>query len=252
MTTTTFRFCCSKNSPQSPSTESKESTCDYWKPSSPKRTRRPDSQEGQQSWASQLRLKKELQAFLAVEESEEVREKFGEVLSNFDKKLLQPKGRQESARQFQNQTEKDRSEYNQALKDQYGPVDHNVSEFLTKHNIQAPNPQKCNTGKIWKIRYEPPNEDKTELTFRLMLGSQTKSRIFYSNVTVAYVKHYLGKGFVEKCIAYGERCSSGGMNQPSFFVPLGDSNLDVAPNHCLLKFQKKWGPDENASLCSRR
>ncbi|CAJ1947037.1 unnamed protein product [Cylindrotheca closterium] len=227
-----------KRPPQSPSTESKESTYDYWKPSSPKRTRRPDSQEGQRSWATQLRMKKELQAILAVDESEEVREKFDEVLGNFDKKLLQPKGRRESARQFQNRTEKARSEYNQALKDQYGPVDHNVSEFLTKHNIQAPNPQKCDTTEIWKIRYEPPNTDKTEPTFRLMLGSRTKSRIFVSNVTVAYVKHYLGKGFVEKCIAYGERCSSRGINQPSFFVPLGDSNLDVAPNHCLLKLQK--------------
>ncbi|CAJ1928402.1 unnamed protein product [Cylindrotheca closterium] len=81
-----------KRPPQSPSTESKESTYDYWKPSSPKRTRRPDSQEGQQSRATQLRMKKELQAILTVDESEEVREKFDEVLGNFDKKLLQPKG----------------------------------------------------------------------------------------------------------------------------------------------------------------
>ncbi|CAJ1964483.1 unnamed protein product [Cylindrotheca closterium] len=180
-------------------------------------------------------MKKLLQAILAVDESEEDRETFDGVLGNFDKKLLQPKRRRESARQYQNQTEKARSKYNQALKDQYGPVDHNVSEFLSKHNIQAPNPQKCGSGEILKIRYGPPNAEKTEPTLRLLLGSRTKSRIFVSNVTVAYVKHYLGKGFVEKCIAYGERCSSRGINQPSFFVPLGDSNLDVAPNHCLLK-----------------
>ncbi|CAJ1964666.1 unnamed protein product [Cylindrotheca closterium] len=73
---------------------------DYWKPSSPTRRRR-DIDNGEQSWAQQLRMKRELQPFMAGKESEEVGENFNEFLTGLDK-MLQPKAHEEEAVQSSN------------------------------------------------------------------------------------------------------------------------------------------------------
>ncbi|CAJ1955878.1 unnamed protein product [Cylindrotheca closterium] len=87
------------------------------------------------------------------------------------------------------------------------------------------------------IRYEPPTAEKQyQATFIITCGRKKEVRI--PNVTVGYLQYYLGRGFVDKCLMFGDKCALNGLNQPSFHVPLGDSNWDTAPDTCLFTVNK--------------
>ncbi|CAJ1954285.1 unnamed protein product [Cylindrotheca closterium] len=77
--------------------------------------------------------------------------------------------------------------------------------------------------------------NKAKSSFTIYCGPQETA---VAKITVAYVAYYLGSGFVAKCLAFGKRCADSNLNQPSFIVPLGDSNFDTAPDSCLCKLDK--------------
>ncbi|CAJ1947653.1 unnamed protein product [Cylindrotheca closterium] len=149
--------------------------------------------------------------------------------------LLQAKKPNENNSKIISRVNKATQDYQKELNKQYRNVDQGTLEFVSKYKIKAPKQNQYSHDEIRKIRYEPITTNKAKSSFTIYCGPQETA---VAKITVAYVAYYLGSGFVAKCLAFGKRCADSNLNQPSFIVPLGDSNFDTAPDSCLCKLDK--------------
>lgn len=210
----------------------------YW---NPQKKRRVSRVEGP-SVASQRRKKNMIKPVFP-KDSEEDKDYFSEILANPSfASSLAPKQSGERSKAVKARTTKAYKEYAQHLEKRYGPIDNNTASFCQQHNMVLPSEGEAfKHEEIRKIRFEPPTAAKPNKSFSIFCGTP-ESKTAYKEVSIEYVRHYLGAGFVNRCVQFGELCAKAGLKQHGFLVPLGDSNLDVAPQKCLSKLDDKGNP----------
>ncbi|CAJ1927457.1 unnamed protein product [Cylindrotheca closterium] len=109
--------------------------------------------------------------------------------------------------------------------------------FFEKYEIDmldVDDPLYC-PDEIRGLRYETEQEDNEDPKFTVYCGPQEKETII-KGCRMERLKPYLSKGYLYSCQLQGELAKAKGPYQERYLIPIGDSNLDKVPDHCLCKF----------------
>jgi hypothetical protein len=88
---------------------------------------------------------------------------------------------------------------------------------------------------IQKIIYEPITDTKPEHSFTIIHEDGSKEE----RITTEWLEDTIGKPIVHIALKTGKRIHQLGNQQSAFILPSGDTNHDVAPLSCLVKYNEK-------------
>jgi hypothetical protein len=88
---------------------------------------------------------------------------------------------------------------------------------------------------IQKLYYEPPIGEKTQDSFTVIYEDGSKEYL----VTTQWLDWAIGPAMVAMALKIGKRIYELKSQQIAFILPSGDSNRDLAPESCLVKFNEK-------------
>ncbi|CAJ1938341.1 unnamed protein product [Cylindrotheca closterium] len=109
--------------------------------------------------------------------------------------------------------------------------------FFEKYEIDmldVDDPLYC-PDEIRGLRYETEQEDEEDPKFTVYCGPQEKETII-KGCRMERLKPHLSEGYLYSCQLQGELAKAKGPYQERYLIPIGDSNLDKAPDDCLWKF----------------
>ncbi|CAJ1951094.1 unnamed protein product [Cylindrotheca closterium] len=134
---------------------------------------------------------------------------------------------------------KAKQEMQKLLNEYYGHayISPSLRTFFEKYEIDmldVDDPLYC-PDEIRGLCYETEQEDKEDPKFTVYCGPQEKETII-KGCRMEQLKPYLSEGYLYSCQLRGELAKAKGPYQERYLIPIGDSNLDKAPDDCLCKF----------------